>query len=95
MIYKRRRKSSSEPGGYFVLENEQTHKKLNGFGHGGSIKLEDANGSVWRGSAERGDDQAVYYRFRNGDGRTVSGIGYGGRVMLRDEKGLVWKGLVD
>jgi predicted metalloprotease with PDZ domain len=95
MIYKRRRKSSSEPGGYFLLENEQNHKKVSGFGHGSSIKLEDTAGSVWRGSAERGDDQAVYYRFRTEDGQVVSGIGYGGSVMLRDEKGLVWKGLVD
>lgn len=95
MIYKRLRKCSSEPGGYFQLENELNHKKLFGHGYGGDIKLEDSSGSVWRGTAERGDDHAVYYRFRNPDGRTVSGIGHDGNIMLRDEKGLVWKGLVD
>jgi len=95
MIYKRRRKCTNEAGGYFQLENEMNHKKLFGYGHGGSIKLEDTSGSVWRGTAERGDDQSVFYRFRNSDGRTVAGIGYGNNVMLRDEKGMVWKGIVD
>jgi hypothetical protein len=95
MIYKRRRQCLSEPGGYFRLENELNHKKMFGYGHGAQIKLEDVSGAVWRGSAERGDDQAVYYRFRNADGRMVSGMGYGSHVMLRDEKGRVWKGFVD
>jgi hypothetical protein len=95
MIFKRRRKNKSEPGGYFHIENELNHRKMFGFGHGGQIKLQDANGTEWRGTAEKGDDDAVYYRFRNADGRLVSGMGHGGHVMLRDEKGSIWKGFVD
>ena len=95
MIFKRRRHSLGEPGGYFHLESEQNHRRVFGFGEGSHIKLEDTAGNVWRGSAERGDDQSVYYRFRNSEGVLVSGIGYGNHVMLRDAKGRVWKGFVD
>lgn len=95
MIYKRRRMAAGEPGGYFHLENEQNHRKVFGFGEGSQIKLEDTSGIIWRGTAERGDDDAVYYRFRNSEGAVVSGIGYGKQVMLRDSKGQVWKGFVD
>ena len=94
MIYKRRRQRSSEPGGYFHLENELNHRKVFGFGEGSHIKLQDTAGAVWRGTAERGDDQSVYYRFRNSEGGVISGIGYGKQVMLRDSKGRVWKGFV-
>lgn len=95
MIYKRRRHSLGEPGGYFHLENELTHRKVFGFGEGSQIKLEDGSGTVWRGSAERADDQSIYYRFRGSDGGLLSGIGYGKQVMLRDSKGKVWKGFID
>ncbi len=95
MIYKRRRKSLGDPGGYFHLESENNHRKVFGFGEGSQIKLEDTAGNVWRGSAERGDDQAVYYRFRSSDGALISGLGYGKQVMLRDGKGQTWKGFVD
>ena len=95
MIYKRRRRSVSEPGGYFCLENETSHRKVFGFGAGSQIKLEDGAGAVWRGSAERGDDDAVYYRFQTEDGKLISGIGYGKQVMLRDSAGNAWKGIVD
>ena len=95
MIYKRRRHTTSEPGGYFCLENETSHRKVFGFGAGSQIKLEDGAGAVWRGSAERGDDDAVYYRFRTDDGKLISGIGYGKQVMLRDASGRGWKGIVD
>ena len=95
MIYKRRTHSRSEPGGYFYLENELNNRKAFGFGYGSQIKLEDSTGGVWRGSAERGDGQAVFYRFLNGEGNVVSGIGYGNHVMLRDEQGRAWKGFID
>ena len=95
MIFKRRRQSRNEPGGYFHLEHETNHRKLFGFGHGGQIKLQDATGAEWRGTAEHGDDQSVYYRFRNAEGKVVSGVGYGSHVLLRDEKGAIWKGFVD
>ena len=95
MIFKRRRHTKSEPGGYFHLENELNHRKVSGFGHGSQIKLQDAAGSEWRGTAEHGDDQSVYYRFRTEDGRVISGVGYGSHVMLRDDKGSIWKGFVD
>ena len=95
MIFKRRRQVSGEPGGYFHLEHEQNHRKANGYGHGGMIKLQDSNGDTWRGTAERGENDEIYYRFRHSDGRLVSGVGYGSSVMLRDEKGGVWKGFVD
>ena len=94
MIYKRHRQST-EPGGYFQFESELNHKKLIGHGYGGQIKLEDKSGQIWRGTAERGEDQAVYYRFRHADGRMVSGMGHGTNVTLRDEAGRVWKGFVD
>ena len=95
MIYKRRRQSLGDPGGYFHLESETNHRKVYGYGVGSQIKLEDTAGNVWRGTAERGDDQAVYYRFRTSDGRLISGLGHGKQVMLRDSKGKVWKGFVD
>lgn len=95
MIYKRRRHGLGEPGGYFRLENESNHRKVYGFGAGSQIKLEDTTGVVWRGSAERGDDEAVYYRFRTDQGALISGMGYGKHVMLRDNKGSMWKGFID
>ena len=96
MIYKRaRRQCAAEPGGFFHLENDVTHRKVYGYGQGSAIKLEDAAGNVWRGSAERGDDEAIFYRFRTQDGGLVSGIGYGKQIMLRDAKGKTWKGFVD
>jgi len=95
MIYKRRRQRSSEPGGHFFLENEENHRKLFGFGEGSRIKLEDTVGTVWRGSAERGDGDSIYYRFRESEGGVLSGIGHGNQVMLRDFMGRVWKGFVD
>ena len=95
MIYKRRRQAAGEPGGYFRLENEKSHRKVFGFGEGSQIKLEDSTGVTWRGTAERGEDEATYYRFRSSDGGVVSGMGYHKQVMLRDSKGQVWKGFVD
>lgn len=92
---KRRRTHQGEPGGYFHLEEETCHRRAHGFGHGSSIKLEDGAGDVWRGTAERGDDQVVYYRFHTSTGLIVSGIGYGTHLMLRDSRGGVWKGFVD
>jgi hypothetical protein len=95
MLYKRRRANSAEPGGYFHLESQPSHRKVFGYGDGGQIKLQDQSGVEWRGSAERGDDQSVYYRFRNSEGAVISGMGHGNQIMLRDSKGRVWKGFVD
>ena len=95
MIYKRKCRSQTESGGYFRLENELNHGKAYGFGAGSHIKLEDSTGHIWRGSAERGDDDAVFYRFRTDEGTVLPGIGYGNQVMLRDSKGRAWKGVID
>ena len=95
MIYKRRRRGVAEPGGFIHLENQVSHAKASGHGQGGNIKLEDTDGNTWKGTAERNDDNTVYYRFRDSQGRVISGLGDGEFLMLRDERGCVWKGFVD
>lgn len=95
MIYRKRRIHSRVPGGFFHLEDEATKTRVFGFGHGDNIKLTDEYGNVWRGSAERGPDNAVVYRFRDSKGRSLSGVAEGVTVTLRDDKGNTWKGFVE
>ena len=95
MIYRKRRANASIPGGFFHLEDELTKTRIFGYGHGDLIKLKDEYGNVWRGSAERGPDNTVHYRFRDATGRTVTGVSDSFGVVLRDEKGRTWKGFVD
>ncbi|MGH7484381.1 MAG: hypothetical protein ACREMY_02105, partial [bacterium] len=68
MIYRKRRANASIPGGFFHLEDELTKTRIFGYGHGDLIKLKDEYGNVWRGSAERGPDNTVRYRFRDATG---------------------------
>jgi hypothetical protein len=95
MIYRRPRKRNQLPGGHFHLEEEKTKTRVYGYGHGEDIKLKDEYGNVWRGSAVRNDDNSIAYRFRDGEGRTLSGVSDGTTVTLRDEQGKTWKGFID
>jgi hypothetical protein len=95
MIFSKQRKRSSTPGGFFHLEEEKTKIRVAGYGHGDHIRLKDEYGNVWLGSAERGSDNSVVYRFRDGHGRTLTGVSENLAVTLRDEKGNTWKGIVD
>ena len=95
MIYRKKAKHSTLPGGHFHLENEKTKTRANGFGYGDYIKLKDEYGNVWRGTAERRDEDGVYYHFRSSNGRTLTGLSSNFVVTLRDEKGETWKGFID
>jgi len=91
----RHTRNSTLPGGFFHLEEEKTRTRVSGYGHGDNIKLVDEYGNVWRGTAERREDNSVIYRFRNGKGRSLTGISDSTVVTLRDEKGSTWKGFID
>ncbi len=95
MAYTRQRRRSSQPGGFFHLEEEKTKTRVSGYGHGDHIRLRDEYGNIWRGTAERGDDNLVVYRFRDSEGRNLTGISDSVVITLRDEKGNTWKGFVD
>jgi hypothetical protein len=95
MIYNKQRKRTHIPGGYFHLEEEKTKTRVFGYGHGDHIKLKDEYGNIWRGSAVRNADNSVAYRFRDGNGRTLSGVSDSLMVTLRDDKGNTWKGFID
>ena len=95
MIYRRKSKHSVLPGGHFHLENEKNKTRVNGYGFGDFIKLKDEYGNVWRGSAERRDDDEIYYQFRTDGGKVLTGISHNFVVTLRDEHGETWKGFVD
>jgi len=94
MIYRRRKCASSEPGGFYRFETS-LHHSVYGFGDGEFIRLRDEFGNVWRGLAERGDDNTVRYRFRDSKGKTVSGISDAYGILLRDQDGTVWRGFLD
>lgn len=95
MIYHKKRVRVKSPGGYFSLEEERTKGRLHGFGFGEHITIRDELGNLWRGSAERGDDHAVRYTFRNDKGHAISGVSDQFGVVLRDSKGKTWRGFVD
>ena len=95
MIYRKNRNRTGVAGGYFHLENETTKARVTGYGHGEHIKLSDEFGNTWLGAAERGPDNSVVYRFRDGNGRTITGVSDGVGMILRDDKGKTWKGFVD
>ena len=90
MIYGNNRKRMNLPGGYFHLEEERSKTRVAGYGHGDHIKLKDEYGNVWLGSAVRSDDNSIVYRFRDGNGRTLTGVSDNVVVTLRDEKGKTW-----
>jgi hypothetical protein len=93
MIYRRRHNRSFVPGGFHHFENVNKVKVF-GFGEGEYIRLRDEYGNVWRGSAERDQDNSVRYRFRDAKGHTITGISDTFGVILRDEKGNTWRGFV-
>ncbi|MEQ1946863.1 MAG: hypothetical protein ABL995_06730 [Bryobacteraceae bacterium] len=94
MAAPRRYRTSTQPGGFFHLEEEKTKTRATGYGHGDHIKLKDEYGNVWLGTAERADDNLVIYRFRDGNGRTLTGVSESDNILLRDAKGDIWKGFV-
>ena len=95
MIYRKKRVHAKSPGGYFSLEEERTKQKFQGFGFGEHISIRDEFGNLWRGSAERGEDETVRYTFRDGHGHAISGVSDQFGIVLRDSKGKTWRGFVD
>ena len=91
----RRRKHSPQPGGFFHLEEEKTRTRVTGHGYGDNIRLKDDYGNVWQGRAERMEDATVIYRFRDGNGRSLSGVSDSTAITLLDDKGCTWKGFID
>ena len=94
VIYRRRRRGSPA-GGFFRFESLHSRTTLSGSGYGDFIRLRDEYGNIWRGEAERQNDDTVRYRFRDGTGKTISGISDSFGVVLRDDKGNTWRGFVD
>lgn len=95
MVYRKKFKHTTLIGGYFHLENEKTKSRANGFGYGDSIKIQDDYGNIWRGSAEKRDDDGVYYHFRCSNGRVLTGMSSSFVVILHDDRGETWKGFID
>lgn len=96
MIYSKRRRGSNIPGGFYRFEAVRSPRNtIYGSGDGEFIRLRDEFGTVWRGQAERLNDDTIHFRFRNEHGRTISGISDSWGVVLRDEKGNTWRGFVD
>lgn len=95
MIYRRKRTHSKTPGGYFNLEEERAKGRLHGFGFGDHITIRDEFDNIWRGTAERGDDDAVRYTFRNAKGQSITGVSDQFGLILRDSRGKTWRGFVD
>ncbi len=93
MIYRKRRGTASVQGGYYRFATS-LHHSVSGFGDGDFIRLRDEYGNVWRGTAERQDDNTVHYRFRDSNGKTVSGISDSFGIILRDHSGNVWRGFL-
>jgi hypothetical protein len=91
----RKRRRSGVSGGFYRFESMRTRTTISGSGYGEFIRLRDEFGNVWRGEAERQDDDTIRYRFRDSNGKTISGMSDTFGVVLRDEKGNVWRGFVD
>jgi hypothetical protein len=95
MIYKRPRKHTRVPQGFFHLEEEKTGTRVSGFGTGENFQLKDEYGNIWVGTAVRNADNSVAYRFRDSKGKVLTGSSDNAVVTLRDQKGHTWKGFVD
>ena len=95
MVFRKKRLLERTPGGHFCFEEERTKARLNGFGHGEYIQLRDEAGHVWKGSAQKGDDDTVRYTFRDEKGRRLAGVADKFGITLRDDKGKTWRGIVD
>ena len=94
MVYRKRRFANSVPSGFYRFETA-FHRSIYGFGDGEFIRLRDEFGNVWRGLAERMDDNTIRYRFRDSKGKTVSGMSDQFGIILRDHTGHVWRGFLD
>jgi hypothetical protein len=94
MIYRRKQIRKTAPGGFLRFQNAH-NQSVYGFGDGDYIRLKDEFGHIWRGTAEREDDNSIRYRFRDESGQSISGISDSYGIILRDEKGNSWRGFVD
>lgn len=94
MIYRKQRKRTQIPEGFFHLEEEKSKTRVSGYGYGDCIKLTDEYGDVWYGSATRNPDNSICYQFRDSRGRTLTGVSENMVITLRDPKGKTWKGFV-
>jgi hypothetical protein len=95
VLYRKKSKHSSLPGGHFHLENEKTKTRVHGYGFGDYIKLIDEYGNIWRGAAEKRGDDGIFYSFKASNGRTLTGVSSNFVVILRDDHGETWKGFID
>jgi hypothetical protein len=95
VIYRKKQPHGKIPGGFFSFEEERSKTRLHGFGYGDHIRLRDEYGNIWRGSAEKCDDESVRYTFRDASGRTISGVSDSFGIVLRDEHGKTWRGFMD
>jgi hypothetical protein len=80
--------------GYRVYRFENDKREImSGAGDGDFIRLRDAQGTEWQGSA---DPQGDYIRlsFRNGRGQYATGIANSMGVMLKDNQGNIWRGFL-
>ncbi len=94
MIYRKERKRTQIPEGFFNLEDEKTKTRVSGYGHGDYIKLTDEYGNIWCGSASRNPDNSICYQFRDAQGNSLTGVSENMAITLRDVKGNTWKGFV-
>jgi hypothetical protein len=94
MIYRRNQVRKISPGGFLRFQSVH-NQSVYGFGDGDYIRLRDEFGQVWRGCAEREQDNTIRYRFRDEKGKSISGISDSYGIILRDEKGNSWRGFVD
>lgn len=96
MVYRKHKYSRGGTSyGYFQLEEERNRSKVFGFGSGNFIKLSDEYGNTWVGTSEPGEDNLVYYRFRDSEGRTLTGVSDSNGIILRDQRGRTYKGIVE
>ena len=95
MIYKKLNKRSSVGHDFIQLQQEKTKGWLRGYGDETFVRLRDEHGSVWVGTAERGNDDLVYYHLRDAAGRPMSGVATSYTRVFRDGKNRTWKGIVE
>jgi len=81
------------PRGFFRFASH--NRSVFGSGDGDFIRLRDEFGNEWRGTAEKGADEIIRYRFRDSNGNFISGISDGYGIILRDEQGNTWRGFID
>ncbi len=79
--------------GFYRLSSSRA--VLSGHGEGDFIRLTDADGRVWTGSATREPDNSVRYRFRDAKGRSMTGISDAYGLVLRDDSGKTWRGFIE